>query len=151
MELIFFKDLNKMVAKESPLRIYNAKKGIGSFVTFDVNHLSLIPFDRYFMHIWIYLCDWKVFKNKEEILNSDEQSERIFFEVMRGLNGKQLLSVNKMESEMLQINISDNYKIILFNKQYESEDDWVMIYLNNGKVICYSEAQGLYIVNGSEV
>lgn len=63
--------------------IWNAEKGVGSFLTFDMGEkiLKILPngdpYYRGIIHLWIYLCKWEILIDGKLVLDGDASDEDI--------------------------------------------------------------------------
>ena len=140
---IFSEKINSFLNGE----ISNVKKGIGSFITFDVGEQSKTYLDGYPMHIWIYLCDWRLFHNDKELLNCDEESNEKVRYILDPLNGKKLTGIKISTDRSLLIDISGGYTFQLYKNavEYDDDDDLLVIYLDDGNIISFSDEHGFYL------
>ena len=61
---------NSYIKELLPAKVINISKGVGSFITIDIEKESKAN-----MHLWIYLCDWAFFHKGAQILTNEEISE----------------------------------------------------------------------------
>lgn len=120
-----------------PVRVVQARKGLGSFVTLDLEAGQ----DSY---LWIYLCDWVLRIDNFDVLSSDsvtEENAGIFLD----LRGRKLVSVLETE-EGVELRFSGGELFILSNNrgEYDDEDDFFVLYLPS-KTISFSKENGFYV------
>jgi hypothetical protein len=77
------KEIEGMIAKVVNIPIWQAKKGVGSFITFDMGE-KVTQTKRNGsksvtgkIHLWIYLCDWTILSNGKIIIQSDSSEDDI--------------------------------------------------------------------------
>jgi hypothetical protein len=126
---------------ELPLRVAQAKRGIGSFITLDMQ--SVVP--KRISHIWVYLCDWKLIRSGTEVLNSTDLGEEgaplVWFD------GRSLLDLHvDHQARTLEFCFDEDLRLHLAPNltAYEPSDNLVMFFHMNNRVLAFSYANGFY-------
>ena len=137
-----------------PIVVWRSVKGAGSFLTFDMGDVieetrgksSLSK--RGDLHLWIYLCDWVLFHDGQEILNSAEEDNEIFETHLKNITGLPLISVKEVSTESsVEFGFGENYKLLVTanTDAYETDDDLFILYIFGKPEISYSLEKGFYI------
>lgn len=131
------------LTKQLPLNILNVKKGEGSFLQFDLEAVSL-PSCIYML--WVYLSDWIITLDNNQILNCEDIEENKYNKVLNLFINEKLLNIDKVNSQIV-LKFSKNLEIILTANldAYEKDDDLFMFYICKSQVISYSLEKGFYI------
>jgi len=137
-----------LIKKALNLSVWQAKKGTGSFLTFDMGERVAIKrkdgttFDRGSFHLWIYLCDWEISVNGNVLARSDAIDADIG-KAVKSFDGQKISSIDQVNINTIEIKASDGLSITLFgnDKVYEQDDDFFILYTPNGNV-SFSKALG---------
>jgi hypothetical protein len=90
------------------VRIHTARKGWGSFLTFDGwTH----PGSEASVHLWVYLCDWELGLGSECMLDSSETDASKFEATLIGLTGATLMSVTETQRGRLFLTFDTGYQL----------------------------------------
>jgi hypothetical protein len=75
-----------------PLQVTSARRGVGSFLTLDLAEPSPeLDSVGSQWSIWVYLCDWSLRSDGEELLNSDCSDDSSYEHALARLTGGRLL------------------------------------------------------------
>lgn len=124
--------------------IVTAKRGIGSFLTFDFK-LDVKRSGQEDYHLWIYLTDWLITQNSKRLLDSEEESDALYEKVLRNFLGRKLLNFDvkdhsiKFEFEYgLAITLSPDCDF------YEDTDELFLLFSRRENLVtCYTLENGL--------
>lgn len=122
-----------------------ARKGVGSFLTFDVGrqHGSKAVAD---LHLWIYLCDWELDHLGKPLLSSSSAADA-FPAALDELVGQDLQAIELgADPGEIAIAFSAGYRLRLRENldEYEPEDDMLILYPRGAEPICYRAQRGFY-------
>jgi hypothetical protein len=127
--------------------IWQVERGHGSFLTFEMGEKNSgkrkdgTIFYSGSIHLWIYLCDWKVINNDKEILHS-EADECTMNTVLNVFKNKEILSILKKDDNRIEIKFTGNTVLLLsLNDFYEKSDDFFILFTPLGNV-SYSKEFG---------
>jgi hypothetical protein len=129
------KEIEGMIAKVVNIPIWQAKKGVGSFITFDMGE-KVTQTKRNGsksvtgkIHLWIYLCDWTILSNGKIIIQSDSSEDDIVKAIDMFI-GRNIVSINISESNKVDIKFSDEISLILIGnaKAYGVDGDFFNLY-----------------------
>lgn len=131
--------------------IWQAKKGIGSFLTFDMGDRTVVTkkngttYDKGSIHLWIYLCDWEI-RSEGHILAKSDSPDNDITNAVKCFTGERLLAIEKVTSNRIEIKASKNLVITLAgnNEKYKDEDDFFILYVP-GFSVSYSKKLGFYV------
>lgn len=133
-----------------PAQVWNAKKGEGSFITFDMGKLveikrknSKVPKGAQ-LHLWIYMCDWVLLKNGNVILTSDEISEnnKSKLDIFSAINFNTLIVNENMKEVNLYFD-NDIQLLLKNNESYSVSDEYFMLFIEGEGVYVFSADKGL--------
>ena len=148
---IDYSNLFKLIRSYLPVIIWEIKKGHGSFVTYEMgNKIEMKNKDstktKGSIHLWLYLCDWSIYKNNVLLLDSNQIDSEQYDLIFKQVNNNQLIDINESkEYKKFEFNIENGYKIITsYNKEYDDDDDYFNLYILGLKTISYSKLNGLY-------
>ncbi len=118
-----------------PLPVFNPRRGVGSFVTFDLVDRST----NADVHIWIYLCDWEATKCGALVLSSNDQGiEGAPFEPLAGLT-LWSISLDPSTGSVTFVFDNDTRLTLVPNLEaYSPDDDLVMFFRRGRKVMAIS-------------
>lgn len=124
-----------------PLPVSNPRRGIGSFITFDLGELSTGTN----VHVWIYLCDWVVAKGGACVVSSNDLSkEGAPFDPLAGLMLEQITcepgngSIAFVFDHDIRMTLKPNLNA------YAPNDDLVMFYRSGRKVLAIAPGCQIY-------
>jgi len=123
-----------------------AKKGVGSFLDIYIGQNAATTIDGATLHIWVYLCDWKLTQSGLTVLANDSPEGK-FNLVLPVLVGTQI--------EAIRIGCSQNELVVQFSNElcltlcenldeYESDDDLVILFPLDKEPIGYQSKVGFY-------
>ena len=97
--------------------ILNAKKGHGSFITFDVAEY----------HFWIYCCAWTI-ASGDQLLAHNESSDDAIIRAVELINGQEITEIS-MNSKTLTVsfNFNSGIRIIITDDDYEPGTELIMV------------------------
>ncbi|MHA6881841.1 hypothetical protein [Ralstonia pseudosolanacearum] len=136
-------DLLRKINDQAPMLLEKAAIGVGSFLTFDC--LGGTKCDRP-IHIWIYLCDWRLKSEDGVIATSSGDMMELSARMPSLFHGRKLLTVQEPKSGRLDLVFSGGVKLMLKENllEYVPSDDLLKIYLDGG-VLGYSSARRFYV------
>ncbi len=147
-------EIAKSINSHLPQKIWQARGGWGGFLTFDMGEKIKNPSTddqappyRGSVHLWIYLCDWVLYREDEEILSSEVVfNEKIFNLALSPLNNANLIYIKEVNSD-IEITFSNDCKLHLMpNLDWSNEDaDLFILYVQNHPTISYSLARGFHM------
>lgn len=134
--------------REFPI-IWQAKKGHGSFLTFDMGkklekRYELKP-GSYFKgshHLWIYMCDWKLIDHDTVVLDSEHIMESELTEsILSKFVGSKISSID-LNKTTVSIHFSNGMALEL--SAYPTGDEEIFMYFEEGHPpLSYSPSKGL--------
>ena len=130
-----------------PSKVIKAQRGLGSFVTLDVEQISNHNANRRSsIHFWIYLCAWRLFEGTVCLLDSSDTDDAKFEQILSALVGLELLDIEEAEENQLTFYFAEEKSLQLQAdlSEYEPEDDLLIVYLNEEETISYNTAEGFY-------
>ncbi len=104
---ILLQQLNSIL----PAKISQIKKGHGSFLTIDLMTQS----GSTDIHLWLYLCDWKICKSKRTLLKSQNNlNDAQFNKAIKEIVGLNLRHIPAVKNEKLfEFHCDGDLKIVL--------------------------------------
>ena len=130
--------------------VLSAKKGQGSFLTFDLRDVDNFPCSKEkpdFM-LWVYLVDWEIYEEGTRLLDCDVIDEKSYYEVLQKFNGIKLVRVDiDVDESSIQFVFEGNMLIILEAdlESYTSEDELFMLFdYGQDTVVSFSPDRGIY-------
>ncbi|MBF0208437.1 MAG: hypothetical protein HQK53_16280 [Oligoflexia bacterium] len=148
--------IEEFISKTSHNPIWQAKTGHGSFITFDMGIKSIskringTEYTKGDIHLWIYMCDWKICLNGEILCDSKfEDATKVNKELDRFIGAT--LSFIKMEDVgKIKFIFSKGLSINAENETgfYEEDDDVFILYAK-GKNLSYNKKNG-FVVESSK-
>ena len=131
--------------------IWQAKQGHGSFLTFDMGSKSIRKkpngkeYAKGEIHLWIYLCDWVIKKENEDLCHSESTNEEIAA-IMPLFIGSVLQDIILVSPSRLDFYFSNGLLINLNNDTefYSDDDDFFTLYLKEHN-ISYNQKNGFTI------
>lgn len=140
-------DLNTELLDHLSSRVVvEAKKGVGSFLDIYIGEEAATTIDGAILHIWVYLCDWKLTQNGHRLLVNDSPDQQ-FTNVLSELIGTQF--------EAIRIGCSKNELVVRFSNDlcltlsenldvYQSDDDLIILFSLDKEPIGYQSKIGFY-------
>lgn len=133
-------------------KVWAVARGVGSFVTIDIGRKhDLQTSDGVHkqisdLHIWIYLCDWKLMSDGEVVLLHDSPAES-FSAILAAVIGTELDRIEVgATSEQVVIGFTGGYKFVLQanRDEYEQQDDLLLLYPYGDEAVGYRSDLGFY-------
>jgi hypothetical protein len=95
-------------------------------------------------HLWIYICDWHIFLNDQELANHDS-NRRTIKKALVEINGQALtkVSVNDSLVSMFEFDLGGRLEVIPNHEEYEKTVDLWLLYEPSGNVFTL-RADGQY-------
>ena len=95
-------------------------------------------------HLWVYICDWRIFLNDEEIAN-DSSTRKIIKNALLEIDGQVLTSVTIKKSyvSVFEFDLGGRLEIIPNLVDYEKTDELWLLYEASGNVFTL-RADGKY-------
>jgi hypothetical protein len=128
-----------------PMLIVKSKRGVGSFLTFDL----VAKFDKSeIAHLWIYMCDWRLWQGEVCLLASNELDGERFEYVLNRLIGLSFINIREVRRGEIVFSLTEGYGLeIKANPEYEREDDLFIFYLDGSSPMAYSLKNSFYFEN----
>lgn len=130
-----------------PATVWNAKKGHGSFITFDLGRLVEKKEGKGpELHLWVYMCDWRILCDEKLLLSSsviDDKNKQL----LSCFSAKKLLSIDIYnDKNEVVLNFDSKLKVSLDNNNnaYSDEDDFFMLFVEGRGVFSYSKSENFY-------
>jgi hypothetical protein len=131
----------RRLQERMPLVVAKAAIGVGSFFTLDSEARNAAEDN---VHLWIYLCDWRL-KDGVKLIASSDRDMAECQGVVRGLVSRKILNI--VESNPGRIDLIFDGELRLMLKEnlnmYSIEDDMLRIYCGDD-VLGYSGKRGFY-------
>jgi hypothetical protein len=135
------RESEKVIQHALNVPIWEAKKGDGSFLLFDMGqrvpkkHRNGTLFYSGAIHLWIYLCDWEVIHNGKLLAQSGENEDEITA-ALELMKGKQILAIQKADANTVEIKFTGKIGLTLLGNDelYEDFDDFFILYTPVGNV-----------------
>jgi hypothetical protein len=148
-------DLLELIMSFLPISIRTAKRGVGSFLTFDMGEEVMdlaVDGEKGIrkgekIHLWIYLCDWEIFQRDELLLNSIEEDDQIYNRVGKSLIQQKLVRIEKiLNVDSFRFVFTNDYQLLLRSNTnvYAEEDELFMVFIDGYSSIVYSPLKGFY-------
>ncbi len=140
-----------------PASIWSASKGVGSFLTFDMDEKVKEVIKRKGqektiytgkVHLWIYLAEWKLYKNDLILLDSNSEDEKEYENILKSFIGLNLLRIEELiKNNGIIFYFDNNYKIHAYSDldTYDENDDLFIFYIKGFSPIAYSPKAGFYM------
>jgi hypothetical protein len=95
-------------------------------------------------HLWIYICDWRVFQKGEELANN-ESSRKVIRKALLELDGQKLSSVtvNKSYVTIFEFDLGGQLEVSPNYEDFERTDEMWLLYEPSGNVFTL-RADGKY-------
>ena len=146
---------------------WQVEQGYGSFLTFEFGQPSLhitephevseqaaesvrrnaarrFVYVRGDWHLWIYICDWHIFLNNQELANHDS-NRRTIKKALIEINGQALTKVSVKDSivSVFEFDLGGRLEVIPNHEEYEKTVDLWLLYEPSGNVFTL-RADGQY-------
>jgi hypothetical protein len=146
---------------------WQVEQGYSSFLTFDIGQPSLritepheasdqapesvrknaarrFVYVRGEWHLWIYICDWRIFLNDQALAN-DGSNRRTIKKALVEINGQALTQVSVIDPliTVFEFDLGGKLEVIPNHKEYRKTVDLWLLYEPSGKVFCL-RADGQY-------
>ena len=143
-------DVKQLMNRALNLPIWQAQKGTGSFITFEMGEKAMLankdgtPYLRGSVHLWIYLCDWEIRRQGKILAKSDGSDDEIASAV-NNFEAQHFCSIEKIDVNTLEVKASNDLSIVLFgnDRAYEKNDDFFTLYVPEA-CVSYNKTQGFY-------
>jgi len=130
--------------KGLPLTVAQARRGIGGYVMFDLGQeqgrdkITCEP--QFDWHLWIYMCDWDLYKNENRILWRQESDNALAGAILGQLKGEILTLFEVDETDdCFVLHFTGGFRLHIdpgFHG-YDAADDMFMLF-RYGKNDCLS-------------
>ena len=135
-----------------PLTVSQARRGFGGYITFDFGEEqakdAITNEAQYDWHLWIYMCDWELFKGDQRILWTAESDNALAGAVVSQLTGESLLEVEYDEDDdCFLFHFTGGYKLGLNPNfhHYNGADDLFMLFKHGARrCLSYNPEQQFY-------
>lgn len=136
-----------------PTKVTGAKRGVGSFLTFyledqPVSGKEKDSFsDSNAFRIWIYLCNWKICRNRKVLLDSDELEDNKYEKCLGRLTGENLLSMKSgSNNDSFEFCFSGGtiLKLSDASRVYGEGKEMFYVFENDNWIGSFSKAKGFY-------
>jgi len=130
-----------------PLRIVQAKRGVGSFLTIDLTSVDEAEHADIGTEwtLWVYLCDWVFMDRGAEVLNSDCADSAIYERVLEKLVDARLLqAIAEDNNECCHLFFSDDFHLSIEDASdvYGSDKDMFKIFGNGSFYASFKPRMG---------
>jgi hypothetical protein len=129
-----------------PLRVTGAKRGVGSFLMFDLIEANAHPAPQERWTLWVYLCDWVLLQGGVECLNSDCIDNSIYECWLEKLIGADLLKATATaDDESCQFVFANGFELILddASDRYGDQQDLVKVFKNDSFQFSFKSSIGI--------
>lgn len=144
------KQIKELNGLPLPLEVAEAKRGWGSFLTFDLAlPLKLGSTEtKPGYTLWIYLSDWEIYENDRLVLDCDETDDQVYRKALHQFLGSKLLYIRIDLDELTAKFFFEHDKILSLEpdlESYEEGDDIFMVFDHtSGMVTSMSPKRGVY-------
>jgi len=118
-----------------PLKVVQARRGIGGYITLDLGDQqgfdAITRQPQFDWHLWVYMCDWDLYKVDSRILWRRESDNALAGAVLEMLNGEMLETVEHDEKDdCFVFGFSGGYRLHLDPDffDYDGDDDMFMLF-----------------------
>lgn len=118
-----------------PLKVVSARRGFGGYVTLDLGDEkgrdAITGQPQYDWHLWVYMCDWDLYKADSRVLWRRESDNALAGAVLEMLNGEMLTAVDHdTADDCFVFSFSGGYRLHLDPDffDYDGEDDMFMLF-----------------------
>lgn len=118
-----------------PLRVAHARRGFGGFITIDLGNTmgtdTITQEPQFEWHLWVYMCDWDLYKGQSRILWRRESDNALAGAVLELLNGEWLEAVeHDADDDCFVFHFSGGYRLNLDPDffDYDGDDDLFMLF-----------------------
>jgi hypothetical protein len=128
-----------------PLRVRDAKRGVGSFLTIELDE---VPNAGAHWRIWIYLCDWVLTEGEAEVLDSNCTDNRFYADHLGKLIGADLTECVAIDAnKSCRLSFSSGAQLTLDDASdiYGPDKDMFMIFQNDECVASFKPIIGLIL------
>ncbi len=118
-----------------PLKVVRSRRGFGGYITFDLGAergrdvITAEP--QYDWHLWVYMCDWDLYKADSRILWRRESDNALAGAVLEMLNGEMLTDIEFDEKDdCFVFRFTGGFKLNLDPDffDYDGDDDLFMLF-----------------------
>lgn len=145
--------IDQFLSQTSENPIWQAKKGHGSFLTFDMGNKSIFKkpngkeYAKGDIHLWIYQCEWVIWQKEKDLCHSESSNEEID-SVMKLFVGGVLRNISIVSPSYLDLHFSNDLLINLNNKSgfYADDDDFFTLSSKTlGYYLYYNQKEGFKV------
>lgn len=118
-----------------PLKVARARRGFGGYISFDLGEErgrdAITAEPQYDWHLWVYMCDWDLYKSDSRILWRRESDNALAGAVLEMLNGEMLTDVEIDETDdCFVFTFSGGFRLHLDPDffDYDGDDDLFMLF-----------------------
>jgi hypothetical protein len=127
-------------------RTWNAKRGIGTFLTFEIGDEVKPGTGR--LHVWVQYASWSLKRRGRELLSSEHHADE-YAEPLSWLDGRSLREITTHGGggpTVVTITFSNDFELQAFAdlENYAPEDDLVSFFESDGGIISVSSELGPY-------
>ena len=139
-----FDKIKDILSVYRDLEVYKASPGHGTFITFDFSDREAIRSKKSDYHLWIYLCEWKIYSKETLLWSSDALEREEEFDLEESFFGRKLEDIF-LDNDKVYLMFSGNICIELSEMDDSKEDDFFILYQKNVKALSYSKNLGFYL------
>ena len=141
----------KIISQALNTPIWQVKKGIGSFLTFDLGEKiekkkrDATVFFSGSIHLWIYMCDWKILK-KGKVVTQSSADEKEILESLYFFENRFIISISRINENEIHFQFSQDATLVLNGNDaiYEKDCDFFILYTPIGN-ISYNKKFGFVV------
>ncbi|MBO6505161.1 MAG: hypothetical protein JJ850_10420 [Kordiimonadaceae bacterium] len=118
-----------------PLRVSRARRGFGGYITFDLGaeqgRDAITQEAQFEWHLWVYMCDWDLYKADSRILWRRESDNALAGAVLEMLNGETLTGIEHDETDdCFEFHFSGGFRLHMDPDfyDYDGDDDLFMLF-----------------------
>jgi len=135
-----------------PLKVASAQPGFGAFITFDFGgeqtRDGITGEAQYDWHLWVYMCDWDLYKGDSRILWRRESDNSLAGAVLGQLSGESLLAIDRDETDdCFMLKFSGGFRLNIDPDffDFEAENDLFMLFkYGENDCLSYSPKRRFY-------
>lgn len=131
-----------------PLSVAQARRGFGGYIMFDFgteqSRDAITNEPQFDWHLWVYMCDWDLFKGESRILWRRESDNALAGAILGQLADESLLDIeHDSQDDCFVFVFSGGYRLNLDPDfyDYDAGDDLFMLFEHN-KHDCLSYSPG---------
>lgn len=135
-----------------PLKVARARRGFGGYISLDFGEEqdkdTVTNEPQFEWHLWIYMCDWDLYKGKSRILWRRESDNALAGSVLQMLEGESLTAVDYDQADdCFAFRFSGGFKLHIDPDfyDYDMEDDLFMLFKSGDRdALNYSPRRRFY-------